>query len=400
MTARPEEFVPDGGRPDPITVFIIAGEESGDILGADLMRSLKARFGEICFLGVGGDRMQREGLASLFPMRDIVLHGLSEVLVRAPNLFRRIRQATEAIVEAKPAALVLVDCPGFNLRVAKKVRRRVPGLPIIDYVSPSVWAWAPWRAPRMARFVDHLLAILPFEPEVHKRLGGPPTTFIGHPLMERVPLLRGEVGERMALGEGVPPTLLVLPGSRRSEIRRLMDRFGETVHLLSERLGRIEVVLPAVEAHVEEIAELASTWPVQPIIVRGEEAKQAAFRRANVALAASGTVTLELALAKVPMVVAYRVDVFLRVLKRFLQAHSIVLANLIAGNNSIPELLDNDASPERLASTLTPLFNPQSAERLSQLAAFDEIERRMTFADGTTSDRAADIVARVADLTR
>ncbi|MEX2036638.1 MAG: lipid-A-disaccharide synthase, partial [Xanthobacteraceae bacterium] len=329
-----------------------------------------------------------QGLASIFPIEAIQLHGLSEVLMRLPDLWQRIRATADAVVKADPAVLVAIDSPAFSLRVAKRVRRLAPRIPIVDYVSPSVWAWAPWRARRMKPFVDRLMAILPFEPEVHRQLGGPPTTYVGHPLTERLDSLQPRQGERTP---GGPPVLLVLPGSRRSEVSRLMGRFGETVKLVADRVGPIEVVLPAVDALADEIRAHAASWPVPPTIVTGEEAKHAAFRRARAALAASGTVTLELALTGVPMVVAYRVDVFLRALKPLLRSKSIVLANLIAGENAIPEFLDGDATPEKLAAALNPLLD-ETPERARQIAAFGEIERRMLAGEGTPSGRAADIV--------
>lgn len=379
---------PDGGGR---VVFLIAGEESGDLLGAGLMRELARRLGRVTFRGVGGARMAAEGLASIFPIETIQLHGLSEVLLRLPDLRRRIAATADAVVKADPDVLVAIDSPAFSLRVAKRVRRLNPRVPIVDYVSPSVWAWAPWRARRMRPFVDQLMAILPFEPEVHRQLGGPPTTYVGHPLTERLDRLRPGPTERASPGAGERPVLLVLPGSRRSEVGRLMQRFGETVKLVVDRIGPLEVVLPAVDALADDIRARAAGWPVQPAIVTGEEAKYTAFRRASAALAASGTVTLELALSGVPMVVAYRVDIFLRALKPLLRARSIVLANLIAGENAIPEFLDDDATPENLAGALLPLLQ-DTPERARQLAAFDEIERRMRLTEGTPSSRAADIV--------
>ena len=379
---------PDGsGR----VVFLIAGEESGDLLGAGLMRELAGRLGRVTFRGVGGTRMAAEGLASMFPIEMIQLHGLSEVRLRLPDLRRRIAATADAVVEADPDVLVAIDSPAFSLRVAKRVRRLNPRIPIVDYVSPSVWAWAPWRARRMKPFVDHLMAILPFEPEVHRQLGGPPTTYVGHPLTERLGRLRPGPTERASPVAGERPVLLVLPGSRRSEVGRLMQRFGETVKLVVDRIGPLEIVLPAVDALADDIRARAAGWPVQPAIVTGEDAKYAAFRRAKAALAASGTVTLELALSGVPMVVAYRVDIFLRALKPLLRAKSIVLANLIAGENAIPEFLDDDATPENLAGALLPLLQ-DTPERTRQVAAFDEIERRMRLTEGTPSSRAADIV--------
>jgi lipid-A-disaccharide synthase len=379
--------------PPVATVFIVAGEESGDILGSSLMTALSARLdGRVRFLGVGGARMARLGLAPLFPMEDIALHGLSEVLLRLPRLIGHIRQTARAIADARPDVLVLVDTPGFNLRLARRVRKLSPGIPIVDYVSPSVWAWAPWRARRMAPFVDRLLAILPFEPAVHRRLGGPPTTYVGHPLLQRLADLRPAFGERAPLGRGTRPVLVVLPGSRRSEVTRLMPVFGATVEKVAALCGPLEVLLPAVPRLAAEIRAAAASWPVEPTIVEGEGAAYAAFRRAHAALAASGTVTLELALSGVPMVVAYRVDMFLRALKPLLKAHSIVLANLILGENIIPEFLDDDAEPERLARTLAPLL-AETPDRARQLAAFGQIEALMALDGNTPSGLAAEIVA-------
>jgi lipid-A-disaccharide synthase len=374
-------------------VFIIAGEESGDMLGASLMRALSDRLGgRVRFQGVGGQRMAALGLTSMFPMEEVVLHGVTEVVAHAPRLLRRIRQTAAAVVAARPAVLVLVDCPGFNLRVGRLVGQRAPAIPIVDYVSPTVWAYFPGRAPKMARFVDQLMAILPFEPEVHRQLGGPPTTYVGHPLIERLKTLRPLEGERAPLGHGRKPVLLVLPGSRRSEIRRLMDRFGAAVELTVARHGPVELVLPAVPHHAEEIRARAASWVVQPTIVEGEVATYAAFRRAHAALAASGTVTLELALSGVPMVVAYRVDPVLRALKSFLQAHSIVLPNLILGDNTIPEYLDADTNPHTLSDALIPLLS-DTPQRRAQLAGFDRLEELMKLPEGgTPSATAAGIV--------
>lgn len=373
-------------------VFILAGEESGDLLGANLMRELNDRLGgRVRFQGVGGARMAALGLRSMFPMEEVVLHGFTEAAIHAPRLLRRIRETATAVVAAKPDVLVLVDCPGFNLRVGRIVGARDPAIPIVDYVSPSVWAYFPGRARKMARYVDQLLAILPFEPEVHRRLGGPPTTYVGHPLVERLARLRPLEGERAPLGAGRKPVLLVLPGSRKSEIGRLMERFGATIDLVVQRHGPVELILPAVPRHAAEIRARAASWPVQPAIVEGEVATYAAFRRAHAALAASGTVTLELALSGVPMVVGYRVDIFLRTFKSFLQAESIVLPNLILGENAIPEFLDADTDPTILAAALEPLLS-DTPQRRAQVAAFDRLEELMALDSGTPSSRAADIV--------
>jgi lipid-A-disaccharide synthase len=377
---------------DVPTIFVIAGEESGDLLGANLMTTVAERMcGRVRFLGVGGARMANLGLHSMFPMEEIVLHGVTEAIVHGPRLIKRIRQTADEIVRADPDVLVLIDCPGFNLRVGRIVGRRNPAMPIVDYVSPSVWAYFPGRARKMARYVDQLLAILPFEPNVHRSLGGPPTTYVGHPLLERLARLRPSPGERAPLGPGARPVLLALPGSRRSEVGRLMQLFGDTLDRVARQIGPVEVVLPAVAHLAPEIRERAASWPILPTIVEGEAETYATFRRGHAALAASGTVTLELALSAVPMVVAYRVDTFLRILKPLLKVDSIVLPNLILGENAIPEFLDGNATPEKLSAALVPLLRDTPA-RAAQLAAFGRLEELMAVDHGTPSSRAADVV--------
>jgi lipid-A-disaccharide synthase len=372
-------------------MFLIAGEESGDALGGALMAELKQRAGSIVFAGVGGKAMMDQGLGrSLFPMEEIALHGLAEVATRLPALLRRIGETTRAVLAARPDVLVAIDCPAFSLRVAKRVRKADPRIAIVDYVSPTVWAYFPHRAPAMARYVDRLLAILPFEPEVHRRLGGPPTTYVGHPLVARLPELTPARDERKPLGGG-PPTLLVLPGSRRFEVSRLMQPFGETVKRIVDDYGPVEVVLPAVARMAEEVRERAAAWPLAPKIVEGEAAKLAAFRSAHAALAASGTVTLELALAGVPTVVAYRLDPLVRPLKRFLQAKSIVLPNLIVEERAVPEFLDGESSPATLAEAVIPLLR-DGPERAAQIAAFDRVRRLMAVGEKSPAALAAEAV--------
>jgi lipid-A-disaccharide synthase len=379
----------------PFTVFIVAGEESGDQLGAGLMRAIRARRNEVRFVGVGGLRMAAEGLDPLFPVTDLSHHGLTAVFANLPLILRRIRKTVEAATVARPDVAVFIDSPDFNLRVAKRLRARAPQIPIVDYVSPTVWAWRPGRAAAMARYVDQLLAILPFEPEVHRRLGGPPTTYVGHPLVEKLDLLRPAPGERPLLGSGRPPILLVLPGSRRSEVSRLLAPFGAAVARLAAAHPGLEVVLPAVTHLRDTIVAGTAGWPVRPEIVDGETAKFAAFRRAHAALAASGTVTLELALSGVPMVVAYRLDPVARAFKWLISVNSIVLANLVLGENAIPEFIDADATPEKLAAAVDPLLS-ETLARASQVRAFARLDELMIPAGQGPSDQAAAIVLAAA----
>ena len=376
-------------------IYLVAGELSGDQLGAGLMRALRTQLGAgILFEGVGGPAMEREGLASLFPVADITAMGVLGVLTRLPIIVRRGYQVVDAVAAARPDILVVIDSPDFTHAVARRVRRRLPGLPIVNYVSPTVWAWRPGRAPRMRAYIDHVLALKPFEPAAHLRLGGPPCTYIGHPLVEAVERLRAAPGERRPIDED-PLSLVVLPGSRRSEIARLMEPFGRTIGLLASRAGRaLEVTLPAVPHLADEIRRLAADWPVRPEIVIGEEAKYTAFRRAGAALAASGTVTLELALAGVPMVVAYRVSRLEEPLKYLIKVPSIVLANLILGENVVPEFVQGDCRPEPMAAALLELLADTPARRL-QVEAFGRLDEIMEAGSPVTpSERAAGIVVQ------
>lgn len=381
-------------------VFMVAGEESGDQLGARLMRSLRER-GPVRFSGVGGRAMAEEGLASLFPLSDIAVMGFVAVIARLRTIVRRVHETVAAVLAARPDVLVIIDSPDFTHAVAKRVRAARPDLPIVDYVSPSVWAWRPGRARKMRGYVDHLLALLPFEPEAHRRLGGPACSYVGHPLIERLDVLRPAADERLPLGEAPAVEVLVLPGSRRSEVTRLLPVFGETLPLIAAGAGRpVRFVLPAV-AHVAPlIREAVAGWPLKPEIVEGEAAKHAAFRRAHAALAASGTVTLELALSGVPTVVAYKVSWLESQVRHFLTVTTVTYANLILGEHVIPERLQWDCTPEKLAAALLPLLG-DTPERARQIDAFARLDAAMAIGEETPSGRAARIVlAETARLPR
>ena len=370
-------------------IWLVAGEDSGDQLGAKLMASLReAAAGPVTFGGVGGEAMTARGLASLFPLDDVAVMGYLPVLARLRTLLRRIRQTVDDVVANRPDVLVIIDSPGFTHAVASRVRKRAPEIPIVDYVSPSVWAWRPWRAASMRSFVDHVLALLPFEPAAHLRLNGPPCTYVGHPLIERFPELRPDASDA-ALREVVPWRVVVLPGSRRSEIERLMPVFGRTLARLARDVGPIEAVLPAVTRHRALIERMAGAWDAPVRIVAGEAAKYAAFRQARAALAASGTVTLELALAGVPMVVAYKVSrVEEAVARRLIQVPTIVLPNLILAENAMPEFVQAECTEDRLAAALAPLVTGGTA-RDRQVAALQRIDGLMRLPDDEAPSRSA-----------
>ncbi len=388
MNATSDLRTPRSGSP---RIFMVAGEHSGDQLGAGLMRALKTLAPQFTFEGVGGPAMESAGLKSLFPLADIAVMGIVPVIKNLPTLLTRIRQTTEAVVTARPDILVIIDSPDFTHRVAARARKAIPHLRVVDYVSPTVWAWRPGRAKKMSAYVDHLLALLPFEPAAHQRLGGPACTYVGHPLTERLTELRPNSEEALRRN-GKPPVILVLPGSRRSEIDRLLDDFGAALARVSEKIGEIEPVLPAVSHLAKDITERTRNWTVRPRIVEGETEKYRAFRNARAALAASGTVTLELALAQIPMAVAYKWSRIEGLARPFVNVPSIVLPNLVMGRNAIPEFLQDECTPEKLSAALCALI-ADSPERAAQMQAFADVDARMRLPEGETpSGRSAQIV--------
>jgi len=373
-------------------IFLVAVEESGDQLGAALMRALRQRRGDaVEFSGVGGTRMAAEGLTSLHSTDDFSIMGVAQIPRRLPAIIGHLRQTLRAIREWQPHVLVVIDSPGYSMWVADYARRANPALKIVDYVSPSVWAWRPSRAAKMRGYVDHILALLPFEPEVHRRLGGPPCSYVGHPIIEQVSQFRPNAEEARRRAAD-PPVIVVLPGSRSSEVARLTADFGDALGHISERIGPIEVVVPAVAHHLERIEAATAAWPVKPRIVTEQSDKLEAFRSARAALAKSGTVTLELALSGVPMVVAYKVSAIDAVImRRVIKAPTVVLANLVLGENVIPEFLQEDCTPQRLADAMLAVMQ-DTPERRRQLEAFSRLDAIMEIGSASPALRAADIV--------
>jgi lipid-A-disaccharide synthase len=374
------------------TIFLIATEESGDRLGANLMKVLRQRLGgAVRFVGIGGQSMAREGLSSLFPIEELSIMGLAAVVKQLPMILRRIRQTADAVIDSSPDILVIIDSPDFTHRVARRVRARDPSIPIVDYVSPSVWAWRPGRARAMRAYVDHVLALLPFEPDEYRTLRGPPCSYVGHPLTEQTGALRPGIEEQRRRDQP-PPVLLVLPGSRRSEIRHHMAVFGETLGRLQAEGVAFEPVLPTMPHLQQAVAEAVKSWPVQPKIVIGEQEKRAAFRIARAALAKSGTSTLELALAGIPMVAAYRggaIEAW--VIQSAIRTSSMILANLVIGENVVPEFIQKNCTAEKLGPPLREILADSSARR-RQVEAFARIDTIMSTGDQPPSVRAADIV--------
>jgi lipid-A-disaccharide synthase len=380
----------------PLSLFIVAAEESGDALGAAMVRALKARYGGTLTLnGVGGRAMAAEGIASPFAIGGLSIMGVVAIPRRLPMIFRRIRQTVDAVVAARPDALIIIDSPDFTHRVARRVRRLAPTIPILDYVSPSIWAWRPGRARAMRAYIDQVLAILPFEPALYVELGGPLCRYVGHPLIERIADLRPNAEEAQRRRAN-PPVVLILPGSRNSEIRHLLGRFGAAIAQVAVQGGPLELVLPTVPHLVAPVREAVAGWAVAPRIVVDPAEKWAAFRRARSALAASGTVTLELALAGIPTVAAYRMSaveafIILRLVRLLARLPSVILANLVLGENVIPEFLQSDCTPGRLAEALLPLLS-DTAQRQRQIEAFGRLDAIMAIGGAAPSDKAAAVV--------
>jgi lipid-A-disaccharide synthase len=388
----------NGAPARPLSIYLVAAEESGDALGAALVRALRRDTGGALVLaGVGGRAMAAEGVVSPFPTDDLAIVGVSAIPARLRLILRRIRETADAVIAARPDALVIIDSPDFTHRVARRVRARAPSIPIVDYVSPTVWAWRSGRARAMRAYVDCVLAILPFEPAAHQRLGGPPCVYVGHPLIERLSDLRPNPREAERRRSS-PPLVLVLPGSRSSEIRLLLAVFGEAIANLHARVGDIELVLPTMPHLAARVAAGVANWAVKPRIVTEPAEKWAAFRNARAALAASGTVTLELALASVPTVAAYRLtlveEIIARVARIKQRLASIILANLVLGENIVPELLQHDCTPERLAAALAPLLS-DTPEWRRQIGAFARLDSIMAL-DTLPSARAAALVLEAA----
>ncbi|MGA1267927.1 MAG: lipid-A-disaccharide synthase [Gemmobacter sp.] len=360
-------------------IFLVAGEPSGDRLGAALMAGLRALVPGVRFSGVGGPAMAAEGLQSLFPMAELSVMGLLEVLPRYPALRRRMIETAEALIAAAPDAVVTIDSPDFCLRVLARARAARPGLRTIHYVAPSVWAWRPGRARRMAPLVDHVLALLPFEPPLMEA-AGMGCSFVGHPAAAVPPAPKAEVAAfRARHGLGAAPVLLALPGSRRGEVARLAPVFGQALASLVARRPDLRVVVPAVAALGAEVRARVAGWPGAPVvIVEGEApagAKAAAFGAARAAIAASGTVSLELAAAGVPMVIGYDMNPLTRaIVGRLLRVDTVTLVNLVSDTRAVPEFLGSRCRADLIA--------PAVAARLDDGPARDVQMRAMALGMG------------------
>lgn len=382
----------------PLHVFIIAGEPSGDALGSRVMAALKRETGGLIrFSGVGGPMMEAEGMQSQFAMAELTLLGVLEVLPKAAHVLRRVREVAAAILDQRPDVVVTVDAPAFSFRVGKKIKGQ--GIRHIHYVAPTVWAWRPRRAKMVAGFLSHLLALFPFEPPYFEKYGLA-TSFVGHSVVEgaadAASLKAGGAAllDRLGIAAG-RPVLVVLPGSRSSEVKRLGPVFGEALGLLAQRFPDLAVLVPTVPNVAGLVKTAVSTWPLPVHVLEDAADKLPAMAAARTALAASGTVALELALAEAPMVIAYRANALsMMVVRMMAKVRFANLINIIEDRAIVPELIQGDCTPGKLAVAVGHLMQDETA-RAEQTAAMRRVMTALGRGGPAPSTRAAQAILKV-----
>jgi lipid-A-disaccharide synthase len=376
-------------------IYIAAGEASGDILGARLMAALRRRRPGLEFAGIGGERMAEQGIHSLFPMRELSLMGLLEVLPNLRRLARRMDEAEADVLARRPAVLVSIDAPSFTLRLAGRIRPR--GIAVVHYVAPQVWAWRPGRVVKIGRQVDRILALLPFEAPFFEA-AGIPVSFVGHPVLESGAdagdAARFRAAQGLAAGER---PVLVMPGSRRSEVRRLLGTFGEALRLAAAEVPGLRPVLALAGPVEAAVRAGTASWPVPPILVREAADKHDAYAAAEAGLIKSGTSSLEVAVAGVPHVVGYKVNpITAAIVRRLIKVPHVSLVNLLAEREVVPELLQQDCTAPALAAALVRLLRDPAAVA-AQRAGFAEVLARLRPPEGLPSEAAAVAVLAVLD---
>lgn len=379
-------------------IMLVVGEPSGDALGAQVMRALRELAPDVAFDGVAGPAMTREGLTSLFPISDTSVMGLKEVVPKIPIILRRVREVSDRAILTRPDLVVLIDSPDFTHRIARRLKRLAPEIPIVKYVAPQVWATRPWRAKSLAEFVDHLLALLPFEPAFFERYGVP-TRFVGHPALERARSVTPEELTAFRARHGIAadvPLLVLLPGSRSNEVRFILPVFLDAIRELMNQVPGLRIVLPTVP-HVKEKVRAALAGLEAPVeIIEDEGEKFLAFRAGTAALAASGTVSTELALARAPQVIGYRLGWLTALLMRpLVRVRYMTLVNLILEREVVPEFMQERCTAENLVAALRPLLTSQEA-RAAQIAAVAPALERLGAGGEAPSRRAARAILEIA----
>ncbi|MDE0203893.1 MAG: lipid-A-disaccharide synthase [Rhodospirillaceae bacterium] len=381
---------------DAPLIFLIAGEPSGDLIASRLMLALKRRTGDrVRFAGIGGPLMAEQGLESLFPYSELSLMGFLEVVPHLGRLLARIRATARSARRLRPAAFVSIDVPGFALRVASRLKGA--DFPLIHYVAPTVWAYRPGRAAEIARYLDHVLCLFPFEPPYFEAVGLD-ASFVGHPLIEE-PIGEGD-GPEFRRRHGIDPeqtVLAALPGSRASELRRHEPVFAETVRALAQRIEGLRVLVPTLPQNRATVSAKTASWGVPVTVVEGKAEKYAAFAASDAALTASGMATLELALAAVPMIVCYRLNpLTAAIARRILIVPHIAMPNIIAERRAAPEFMQRACSSERLVPALEQLLR-DAAQRHDQIESFGEIAARLGRGGRPPSERAAEVILDVVE---
>lgn len=372
-------------------VMIAAGEISGDKLGADLMKSLRVLRPDIQISGLGGPDMEAQGLQSLFPIDVIAVMGIGEILSRLRPILRRIAEMVAYVVEQNPDMLVLIDSPEFMHRVAHKVKQKKPNLLIVDYVAPQVWGWRQGRVKKMRAYFDHVLAVLPFEASVFNSLEGLESTYVGHPAIMRMgKASQGKAFRKKYMIEKDQRLIAVVPGSRMSEVKRMMGPFAETVKRVSSEFKDLRFIIPVVPHLKDFIEEAVAGWNIPPLLIYDEEDKLGLFHASHAALITSGTVSLELGLVGLPMIVGYRMGRFIEFIAlRILQVPSVVQPNLILDRPVVPEFLGSRCHPDLLTPALISLIENERQIRDFQVQGLDEMRQLMQLKNGTPSENAA-----------
>ncbi len=378
-----------------IKVFLAAGEPSGDLLAARLMRALKKQTkGAVSFSGVGGEAMRAEGMASLFPISDLSVMGFWEVLPSIPRILRRIRETVAAVEREKPDIVITVDSWSFSKQVHLRLQKKGIRIPHIHYVAPQVWAWKEKRARQIKKWVDHLLLLLPFE-EKYFAPYGMAMTYVGHPVIEggadqgdaKRFLKAHKLSEKDVI-------LTVLPGSRKTEIKYLLPVFRETVAQLVKKYPKLRVVIPTVETVKRKVEQETTSWPVKPVIVTGEKERYDAFAASRAALSASGTVSLELSMAGVPHLIAYKVSpVSAWLVRRLIKIKYVNLVNILADEKIIPELLQEDCNSTQIMLELEKLMTDEG--RVQQKRAAAVLRQLGAGKKETPSEKAGEVVRKL-----
>lgn len=375
-----------------LKVYIVAGEPSGDILGGHLMAALN-KLTSVRFFGVGGTHMKEAGLNSLFPMADLSIMGIFEVIPHIPRILKRLNQTYQDAIDKKPDVVVTIDSPGFCLRLARKLKKS--GIPVIHYSLPTVWAWRRGRAKKCRHVLTHALALLPMEPPYFE-VEGLPTTFVGHPLVEAH--IEEADGSLFRKHHKIPPSatvLCLLPGSREGEITKLLPTFSETIKKLKKQIPNLFVVVQTFEKYIPLIEKHRKTWECPSVISVNSAEKYQGMKASNFALAASGTVAIELALAQIPMVIGYKINPLTYwIVRSMVYVRHVCLVNILLNRSIVPECLQDACSASKLSEKLLGILkNPQQ-----QLEAFVKFKQMLRYRDEIPSMRAAKTILKVLEI--